>query len=98
MPERTQQLLFLDLVVALLTARAIASGSLGVAIGSGVIEIPTAIVLGRIALWFADKLLLFVRNITNPESPKSDFERTIWQTLSLSLVIGFPLWLVASQG
>ncbi len=98
MPQKTQRLLFLGLVVAVLGARAIASGSLGVAIGSGVIEIPAAIALGRITLWFADKLLLFARNIANPESPKSDFERTIWQTLSLSLALGFPLWLLASQG
>ena len=98
MPEKTQRLLFLGLVVALFGVRAIPSGSLGVAVGSGVIEIPASIVLGRIALWFADKLLLFARNIANPESPKSDFERTIWQTLSLSLALGFPLWLLASQG
>ena len=98
MPKNTQPLLFLGLVGALIGARAIASGSLAIAIGAGVIEIPATLVLGRITLWFTDKLLLFARNVANPESPKRQFERTTWQTLSLSLAIGFPLWLLASQG
>ena len=98
MTQKTQRLLFLGLVVALLGARTLASGSLSVAIGMGFIEIPAALVFGRITLWFADRLLLFARNIRNRESPKRDYERTIWQTLSLSLAIGLPLWLLASQG
>ena len=70
----------------------------GCDIGMSFIEIPIALVFGRITLWFGDKLLLFARNIRNPESPKRDYERTIWQTLSLSLAIGLPPWLLASQG
>ena len=97
MRQNVQQFTFLGLVLAVFGGRVLASDSLGVAIGSAVIEIPAAIALGRIALWFADKLVLFARNAAHPESPKNDFARTIWQTLSLSLAIGFPLWLLASQ-
>ena len=97
MRQNVQRLTFLGLVLAVLGTRTLASGSLAIAIGGAVIEIPTAIVLGRIALWFAEKFVLFARNIANPESPKDVFARTIWQTLSLSLAIGFPLWLLASR-
>jgi hypothetical protein len=101
MRQRAQQLTFLSLVLALIGARTIIyGGSLDgavQAVGSAVVEIPAAIILGRIVLWFVDKLLLFALNIANPESPRAAFARTIWQTLSLSLAIGFPLWLLSAS-
>ena len=97
--QRAQRLVFFGLVIAVLGARALEPGahfgvgitsSILIAIGIGVIEIPVSIGLGRIALWFAEKLLLFGRNILNPV-PKIEFRRTIWQTLSLSLAMGWVL-------
>lgn len=98
MSQNVQPVTFFALLIALVAGRAVAAGSVGVAFGSAVIEIPGALVLGRIALWLGEKLALFIRNVTNPETPKRGFSRSIWQTLSLSLVLGFPLWLLASQG
>jgi hypothetical protein len=94
MSQRTQVLLFIGLVVALVGARALEHGSLAVAIGGSIGEIPLSIILGRVLIWFSDKLLLFARNMANPDSPKSEFQRTIWLTLSLSLALGFPFWLL----
>ena len=97
MSQNTQRLTFLGLVVAVLGARTIASGSPLIAIGAGVVEIPVATMIGRIVLWFADKVFLFARNVMNPEAPRNAVGRTIWQTLSLSLGIGFPLSLLLGR-
>ena len=105
MAQRTGQLVFFGLVIAVLGARTLwwVSGRVEITssilrtIGGGALEILAAIVVGRIALWFAEKLALFTRNVLNPDTAKSEFQRTIWQTLSLSLVIGWPLFVVASQ-
>ena len=64
--QRKQPLMFFGLVVALLGGRAIEWKSLSAAIGAGVIEIPASIAIGRIAIWFVEKLFLFARNVAAP--------------------------------
>jgi hypothetical protein len=93
---------FLGLVAAIIVARALLSpstgfaASVGFALGLAVIEIPAAIGIGLVVLWFADKLSLFVLNVIRPDEGEDAFSRTIWQTLSLSLVFVFPVWLLTS--
>jgi hypothetical protein len=91
-----QKSVFVLLVAAAVAGRWISAGNLWRALGSSLVEIPVAIAAGRIALWFVDKLLLFVANARHPESTRSAFNRTLWQTLCISLVAGLPLWLLLS--
>ncbi len=100
---RKHVLVFFGLVATIIVARALLSpstgfaASVGLALGGAVIEIPAALGIGLAILWFADKLSLFVLNAIRPDEAKDAFSRTIWQTLSLSLVFGFPAWLLASR-
>ena len=100
---RKHVLVFFGLVATIIVARALLSpstgfaASVGLALDGAVIEIPAALGIGLAILWFADKLSLFVLNAIRPDEAKDAFSRTIWQTLSLSLVFGLPAWLLASR-
>lgn len=83
--------IFLSLVAAVIGARALTSGSPLFAIGASLVEVLLALAIGRVALWFGDKFYLFVRNAARPDSARKEIERTIWQTHTLSLVVGLPL-------
>ena len=66
------------------------------ALGFAAMEIPSSIVLGRVALWFFDKIVLFFVNFRDPDRPKQKIDRDVWTGLVLSLIVGFPLWLIGS--
>ncbi len=83
--------MFATLCVVVLAARAAESGSLAFAVGRGSVEIPGTVVFGRLFLWLLDRVALFTYNLLRPETPKNRFQRNVWQTLSLSLLVGFPV-------
>ena len=50
----------------------------------GSLEIPLAIALGGIVLFFVDKVCLGLLKVVRPGEAETAFKRTIWQTLSLA--------------
>ena len=84
---------FLLLCTAVYIFEAFRFGSLLEALGGFPIDLLASLAVGGIALWFLERIYLFFRNITQPTNPKYRFERSIWQHLSLALVVGGPLYL-----
>ena len=72
-------------------------GNFAIALGVALLEIPISIVLGRAALWFFDKILLFVINLRNPDNLKKKIDREQWTVLVISLVVGFLLWQIGKH-
>lgn len=97
MKSKGNPLIFWALVAVLFIGRTIQFGSVYRALGYSILEIPLSIILGRVILWFFDKLFIFLTKIVNPDNQSKKIERTLWTTLSLSLVIGFLLWLLLSN-
>lgn len=94
MKKKREVLIFCGLIAALFVSRLIQYDSFGFTLGHSIGEIPFSIVLGRIILWFFDKLFIFFKNILIPDNPLKEIERTFWTTLNISLAIGFPIYVL----
>ena len=86
--------LFVALCLVVYFVEAFTIGSFTIALGGTPIQLIVYMAVGRLILWFSEQIYFFCRNITSDE-PTRRFDRTFWQDMSLSLVIGIPpvLWL-----
>ncbi len=62
------------------------------ALGGLPIHLFVLIIVGRFVLWLAEQSYFFSRNIIQPDNPKRTFDRTIWETMSISILVGIPIY------
>ena len=84
--------LFIVLVAGIVVTSGLYRGNFAIALGAALIEIPLSIMLGRAALWFFDRILLFFINFRNPDNLQKKIERHQWTILLFFLIIGVMLF------
>ena len=83
---------FLVVSTAAYILLAFIEGSFLRALGALPMAFLVSIVLGAVGLWFVERIYFLLRNIVRTEDPKRQFQRTIWQHMTLALAIGMPIW------
>ena len=95
--NRTGLLLFAGVFGAILIARIIQLASLPAAFATAVLDIPVSVIFGRVGLFICEGIVGFIQGLRGKSAVKG-FGLSFWHLIALSLTIGFPIWLVVSQG
>ena len=98
MSKQRGLIIFIILVISILLVRTLQYSNVYIALVCSIGDILISIIIGRVILWLFEKIYLFFRNVINKESIIKVKARLLWETISISLAIGFPLWFIASKG